>query len=180
MPSIRMRGTRELRVYAMDAFNRTFRITYIMELIAIVIAMLGVANTLLSQIIDRRDEILTLRAVGMSRPRVAKLIILESGLVGLAGVALGMVAGLLLSWILAKVIMLQSFGWTIQYSIPWLTAKTSPPSRASHGGPSVAISSRTTQIRNHRNWRRATTGGSRLRMPGTGTRPCALTAVDCR
>ncbi len=121
MPLITIRANDQLRENALDTFNQTFRVTYVMELIAIVIAVLGVANTLLAQILDRRDEIATLRTIGATRGRVARLVILESGLIGLVGSILGVAAGLALSWILAKVIMLQSFGWTIQYHIPWAT-----------------------------------------------------------
>lgn len=120
MPMVQLRANEELRGFALNAFNRTFQVTWVMELIAILIAVLGVANTLLSQILDRRDEILTLRTLGISKGRVAKVVIIESGLVGLTGVLLGIGAGLALSWILAKIIMLESFGWTIQFRIPWL------------------------------------------------------------
>jgi putative ABC transport system permease protein len=120
LPQFNLMHNRQIRAFALDAFNRTFRITYVMEAIAILIAILGVANTLLSQILDRREEIHILHTLGATRRRIARVIVLESGLIGLAGVLLGVAVGLVLAWILARVIMLQTFGWTIQFDVPWL------------------------------------------------------------
>jgi putative ABC transport system permease protein len=119
VPDLRMRRNAELRQFALQAFDRTFRVTHVMELIALLIAMLGVANTLFSRIIDRKPELATLRKIGMSMKRTVRMIMLESSLIGLAGLILGLPLGLLMAWILAKVIMLQSFGWTIQFHVPW-------------------------------------------------------------
>lgn len=119
-PPITMREDSDIRALALTAFDRTFAITYLLQLIAVIVAVLGVATTLLSQILDRRHEIVTLRYIGASQARVARIVVLESGLIGVAGLALGIVSGLLLSWILTRVIMLESFGWTIQFGIPWL------------------------------------------------------------
>jgi putative ABC transport system permease protein len=120
LPQWVLRANRDLRGLALRAFNRTFRITYVMQLIAVIIAVLGVANTLLSQLIDRREEIVTLRTLGVARRSIARIVIIESGVIGLAGVIAGSVCGMLLAWVLARVVMLQSFGWTIQFHIPWL------------------------------------------------------------
>ncbi|MEQ8819861.1 MAG: FtsX-like permease family protein [Sumerlaeia bacterium] len=120
VPPLRISANSELRGYALEAFDRTFGVTYVLQFIAIIVAVLGVATTLFAQILDRADEILALRYVGASKGRVAKMIALESALLGFVGVVLGVASGLALSWILTKVIMIQSFGWTIQYEIPWL------------------------------------------------------------
>ncbi|MDX2177205.1 MAG: FtsX-like permease family protein [Candidatus Sumerlaeia bacterium] len=118
-PALQVRANDELRGFAIEAFDNTFRVTHALQLIAVVVAVLGVAATLLAQILDRQQEITTLRHLGATQWRVAKVIVLESSLLALVGVALGVGAGLALSYILTTVIMLESFGWTIAFDVPW-------------------------------------------------------------
>lgn len=120
IPALSIRANDDLRTFALQAFDRTFSITYVLQLIAIIVSILGVATTLLSQLLDRRHEIVTLRYLGATHRRVARVVVLETALIGIAGTSLGVVAGILLSYILTRVIMLQSFGWTIAYAVPWL------------------------------------------------------------
>jgi len=58
-----------------------------------------------------------LRATGASRGQVRTLVLVESGLLGAAGAALGAVAGLVLALLLVHVINRQFFGWTIQLTL---------------------------------------------------------------
>ena len=90
-----------------------------LEIIAIVIAVLGVANTLLELVLDRRSELVTLRFLGLSRLRVARLLVLEAGILGIGGTTLGVGTGAVLAWLLVHVINLQSFGWTIDLAPPY-------------------------------------------------------------
>lgn len=99
-------------------FDRTFSITYALEIVAILVAALGIANTLLAFVIERRRELGILRVLGASRGQLRKIILTEAGLVGLFGNLIGWLMGLLLSLILIFTINKQSFGWTIQLSYP--------------------------------------------------------------
>lgn len=108
----------ELRDEILDIFDRTFRVTYVLEVIALSVAVLGIINTLMTAITERRRELATLRALGMSRPQIQILILWESGYVAGLGAGLGILVGLALSVLLIKVINKQSFGWTIQFTLP--------------------------------------------------------------
>ena len=99
-------------------FDRTFSITYALEVVAILIAALGMANSLLAFVIERRRELGILRVLGASRGQLRKMILVEAGLVGLFGNLVGWLMGLLLSLILIYTVNKQSFGWTIQFSYP--------------------------------------------------------------
>ncbi|MBI1851190.1 MAG: ABC transporter permease, partial [Planctomycetes bacterium] len=116
---VSMRTSRELRDEGLRVFDETFRVPAVLEIIAIVIAVLGVANTLLELVLDRRAEIVTLRFLGLSRRRVARMLLFEAGLLGLAGTVLGVASGAALSWLLVNVINRQSFGWTIDLEPPY-------------------------------------------------------------
>lgn len=107
-----------LRRAAIATFDRTFRITYALEAVAVAVAVMGIAGALLAMIIDRRREFALLRFLGASRPQVRKIILCEAGLLGLASNLIGVVLGTLLSLILIFVINKQSFGWTIQFHWP--------------------------------------------------------------
>ena len=102
----------------MEVFDRTFAITYALEVIAIVVAILGMAGALVALVIDRRGEIGVLRFLGASQGQVRGLVLFESGLIGLFSNAIGLLLGSLLSLVLIFVVNKQSFGWTIQFHWP--------------------------------------------------------------
>ena len=111
----------ELRSEILEIFDRTFRVTYVLELIALCVAVLGIVNTLITAILERQREIATLRALGASSTQIQKLVFWESGYLSSLGAILGVIGGLTLSVLLVKVINKQSFGWTIQLMIPSMT-----------------------------------------------------------
>jgi putative ABC transport system permease protein len=108
----------ELRKEILEIFDRTFLLTYVLEAIAVVIAMLGIVNTLVTSVLERRREFATLRAIGGSSEQIQQLVLWEAAYLGVVGIALGLVGGGLLSLLLIKVINKQSFGWTIQMIVP--------------------------------------------------------------
>jgi putative ABC transport system permease protein len=115
---LRIASNRELREQVLRVFDRTFQVTYALEAIAVIVAVLGIANLLAALILERRPEIAMLRFIGVSQPQVRRTILLESGMVGVIGLGLGFLLGMILSWLLIAVINKQSFGWTIQFALP--------------------------------------------------------------
>ena len=111
-------SNRELKARVLRIFDRTFAITWVLEAIAICVAILGIANALLAMVLERRRELGILRYLGASRRQVRHLVLFESGLLGLLASATGLVLGLVLSLVLIYVINRQSFGWTIQFYLP--------------------------------------------------------------
>jgi putative ABC transport system permease protein len=108
----------ELRKEILDIFDRTFLLTYVLEAIAVVIAMLGIVNTLVTSVLERRREFSTLRAIGGSAEQIRQLVLWEAAYLGMIGITLGLIGGGVLSLLLIKVINKQSFGWTIQMIVP--------------------------------------------------------------
>ena len=108
----------DLRSQAVQIFDRTFAITYALETVAVLVAVMGVAGALLALVIDRRREFGLLRYLGASSGQLRKLILTEAGLLGLLANISGIVLGFFLSLILIFVINKQSFGWTIQLHWP--------------------------------------------------------------
>jgi putative ABC transport system permease protein len=108
----------DLRAQAVQIFDRTFAITYALEAVAVVVAVMGVAGALLALVIDRRRELGLLRYLGASSTQFRKLILVEAGLLGFLANLSGIVLGFFLSLILIFVINKQSFGWTIRLHWP--------------------------------------------------------------
>ena len=111
-------SNRDLRREILTIFDRTFVLTYVLEAIAVLVAVLGIVNTLVTAVLERRRELATLQAIGASRTQVERLVQWEAIYLGVIGALLGVLAGLALAWVLIAVINKQSFGWTIHMTVP--------------------------------------------------------------
>jgi putative ABC transport system permease protein len=111
-------SNREIRQEAIRIFDQTFAITYALEAIAVVVAVMGIAGAFISIVIDRRREFGVLRFLGGATSQIRRLILVEAGLIGILANITGLVLGVLLSLVLIFVINKQSFGWTIQFHWP--------------------------------------------------------------
>ena len=116
--SILVFSNRSLRMEAIRTFDRTFVITYALEAISAIVAVIGIAGALLALVVDRRREFGLLRFLGAATSQIRKLILVEAGLIGLLANLVGFFLGLALSFVLIYVINKQSFGWTIQFHWP--------------------------------------------------------------
>ncbi len=111
-------SNRDLRTEAIRIFDRTFAITYALEAVAVIVAVMGIAGALLALVIDRRRELGLLRFLGAAAGQVRKQILVEAGLLGLLANLAGLALGFALSLVLIYVINKQSFGWTIRFHWP--------------------------------------------------------------
>jgi putative ABC transport system permease protein len=107
-----------IRKEVMTIFDQTFMITYALLGVAIIVAVLGIVNTLAALILERTHELALLRVSGMSRGQLTAMLVIESSLIGIASTVVGLVMGYVLSFILIYVINKQSFGWTIEFHTP--------------------------------------------------------------
>ncbi|MEW5976215.1 MAG: FtsX-like permease family protein [Acidobacteriota bacterium] len=107
-----------LRAEVLRIFDSTFAITYALEAIAIFVAILGIAATLFTLILDRKADLRVLRWVGAEQGQIRRMVVIEAALLGLASQLIGLGVGWLLSLVLIYVINVQSFGWTIQFHLP--------------------------------------------------------------
>ncbi|GAA1165388.1 ABC transporter permease [Nocardioides aquiterrae] len=82
--------------------NQLLYMIYGLLALAIVIAVIGIVNTLGLSVIERTREIGLLRAIGMSRPRLRRMITLESVAIAVLGAVLGMAIGLVIGVLLRQ------------------------------------------------------------------------------
>jgi putative ABC transport system permease protein len=118
-PGLAIYTNATLRTEILRIFRQTFSITYALEAIGVAVAVIGLALSLVSVLLDRRDELTTLRALGFDRREIAWATALEGTVVAACAVAGGLVLSLQLGWLLIYVINKQSFGWTLGFAVPW-------------------------------------------------------------
>jgi len=111
--------TGELRTASLRIFDRSFAVTYVLEIAAMVIGLTGIAATFSAQAIARRREFGMLRHVGVTRGEILQLLALEGVLVTGLAVVLGLAAGIAVAWILVEIVNPQSFHWTMDLLLPW-------------------------------------------------------------
>jgi putative ABC transport system permease protein len=116
---LRVRTNAELRAEVFRVFEQTFAITYALHAIAIAVALLAVLNTLLTLVAEARRELAILTYLGTTAGQIKRLVLTQAALLGLFGNMGGLALGLVLSVLLVAVINKQSFGWTIQWLVPW-------------------------------------------------------------
>ena len=88
--------------------------------VAVLIALIGVANTLSLSVLERRRESALLRAMGMQRRGLRLMLLYESIQVGMVGVIVGMVAGFYFAWLgIRSIFRVASDTIPVHFSIDW-------------------------------------------------------------
>jgi putative ABC transport system permease protein len=116
--ALEIMNNQELRDKIMDIFNKSFAITYAIEFISIIVSLIGVINTLLALVLEKKREISIVRYLGGSWRQIKQTLILSAGIVGASGILLGISMGLLMSSIFIHTVNKVSFGWKIVFEVP--------------------------------------------------------------
>ena len=112
--SLIIQPNKELRDAVMVVFDRTFAITRALQLLAMIVAFIGILNALGLLQFERQREMGIIRALGLTNREVWSLGIMETFLMGLIAGILSIPAGYTLAWILVSIINQRSFGWSMQ------------------------------------------------------------------
>jgi putative ABC transport system permease protein len=111
----------EVRDFSLRIFDRTFAVTYALELAAVVIGLMGLSSSFGALVLSRRREFGVLRHLGMTRRQIGTMLATEGLAVSSIGLVAGLVLGGAMSFILIHVINRQSFHWGMALSVPWGT-----------------------------------------------------------
>ena len=109
----------EIRAISLQIFDRTFLITYLMEAVAVVIGLFGIATTFAALAATRQGEFGMLRHLGFTRAEIGRLIATEGALTAGLGVVAGLAGGAAIAWVLIEIINRQSFHWSMELAVPW-------------------------------------------------------------
>jgi putative ABC transport system permease protein len=107
-----------LRTLALSIFDRSFAITYLLEAIAVIVCLAGVATTASAQASARTREFGMLRHIGVGRGQIIAMLGVEGALLGAVGGLVGVSLGIGISQVLIHVINPQSFNWTMTTRLP--------------------------------------------------------------
>jgi putative ABC transport system permease protein len=109
----------EIRSLSLRAFDRTFAVTYALELAAVVIGLAGLSSSFGALALARRREFGVLRHIGMTKRQIGAMLATEGFVVSAIGLAVGLTLGFAVSLILINVVNRQSFHWGMDLSLPW-------------------------------------------------------------
>jgi putative ABC transport system permease protein len=98
-----------------DALGRIFGLFDALAIVAVLVASLGIVNTLGMGVMERVREIGVLRAIGMTRRQAARMVVVEAAILGLVGAALGAIAGL----VLGAIMLALTGGLEPSIGLPW-------------------------------------------------------------
>jgi len=113
-----IRSNRDVRRVSLDIFDRTFTITAVLRILAVVVAVIGILSALMAVQLERVRELAMLRAAGVTPGELRAMVLLQTGFIGLAAGVLAIPAGTALAVMLIEVINTRSFGWSMQLLIP--------------------------------------------------------------
>jgi putative ABC transport system permease protein len=113
---------REVRRYILRLTDQWFGITYVQIAVAVLVAVLGIVNTLTVSITDRRRELGVLQAVGGLRNQVRGTIWLEALAVGTVGLILGLALGALQLYYSLHISAEDMAGLRLRYEYPYSIA----------------------------------------------------------
>ncbi|UUU43856.1 ABC transporter permease [Streptomyces sp. NBC_00162] len=116
-PALAVLDEADLRAQDSSGIGDQLNVFYALLSMALAIAALGIANTLAMSVLERRKEIGTLRALGVDRAGVTRMIRLEALLLGGLGATLGTVLGVFLGWALGRTLQESVVGYTLV--VPW-------------------------------------------------------------
>jgi putative ABC transport system permease protein len=108
----------EVKGYILGVTDQWFSLTYLQIAVAVLVAVLGVVNTLTVSITDRRRELAILRAVGGLRAQIRRTIWLEAVIIGAIGLALGFGLGAVNLYYILEIVQRDVAGLSLEYIIP--------------------------------------------------------------
>ena len=117
-PQVQVRDLADYKKLIHDQISVLLYLVYALLGLAIVIAVLGVVNTLALSVVERTREIGLLRAIGLARRQLRRMIRLESVVIAVFGAVLGLALGLVWGVCTQQVLALQGMN---ALAIPWTT-----------------------------------------------------------
>jgi putative ABC transport system permease protein len=108
----------ELKAYILKVTDQWFGLTSVQIAVAVLVAILGIVNTLTVSITDRRRELGVLRAVGGLRGQIRRTIWLEALSIATLGLVLGFALGAVNLYYILQIVHRDIAGMRLDYTFP--------------------------------------------------------------
>ena len=115
--NIQVETTEAFRRRVRELTNRAFGLLDVLANIGVLVAALGVINTMMMNVMERRREIGALRSIGMTRAQIIRVILAEAGAMGAVGAVFGIGFGILLSRVFVTAMQVMS-GYRLSFTLP--------------------------------------------------------------
>jgi putative ABC transport system permease protein len=119
-PTVEIRDQGEFKDFVSEQVNQLLAVVYAMLALAVIVSLFGIVNTLALSIYERTRELGLLRAVGMSRRQVRRIVRYESVITALIGAVLGSILGVVFAVIMSR--PLADEGFTLSIPVGTLLA----------------------------------------------------------
>ncbi len=116
-PLLNIRSNKALREGSLAIFDRTFAITGVLQLLATLVAFVGILSALMALQLERSRELAVLRANGLTPGQLWGVVLSQTGLMGFTAGLIALPVGTLMAAILVFVINKRSFGWTLLFQL---------------------------------------------------------------
>lgn len=111
----RVRSSARIEELSLAVFDRTFKVTEVLRILAGIVAFLGILSALLAIELERARELSVLRTLGFTPGGLGATLLTQTGLLGLAAGIAAAPIGTALALLLVHVINRRSFGWTMDF-----------------------------------------------------------------
>lgn len=115
--NLTIQSNQSLKSSALGLIDQTSSLFDVLAFIAMIVASLGVVNTMTMNVLERTRELGMLRSLGMTRWQMTKMILAEALLIGVIGGGLGMIFGLFQSRVVISTVN-ASAGYDLTYILP--------------------------------------------------------------
>ncbi len=102
-----------IRAATLRVFDRTFAITAVLRVLALIVALVGVFAALMALQLERTRELGVLRALGFTPGQIGALIVAETGMIGLVSGLFALPLATGMGWAMIDVVNRRAFGWTL-------------------------------------------------------------------
>lgn len=115
---VRVRTGPELVAYLKSEAHKAFIVCYVLDAIILLLVMIAISDNLATAVVERTREFGLLRAVGMAKHSVAKIILAEGATLAALGMVLGVILGITLGVFWVTVQFPALLGWGLDLHVP--------------------------------------------------------------
>jgi putative ABC transport system permease protein len=120
----------ELRIWIGSLVDQFFLLNYMQLVVAVVVAVVGIVNTLIVSVMERSREFAIVRAVGGYCSQIRKMVLLEAVAISIVGVMVGALAAVFNIQFMSRTVSTVVAGYEVPFYFPWLLVLAALPAVA--------------------------------------------------